>query len=251
MHPFSLTDDVALVTGSSQGIGFAIAQAMRDAGAQVIYHGTRPRPKEIPPDSVYLSGDLRESYAPTEVIHAAFKRVPNINLLICNAGSFYDVPFLEMNRARWRHTLQLNLTANYFLIQEFAKRLVEDKRPGAVVIVSSTSGIRPEHDATAYDITKGALITMTKSIAQALADHHIRVNCVAPGLIQTTLASTRLAAKPECAKLYEKRIPQGRVGMPEDCAGAVVFLCSKAASYITGEIIPIDGGMTVGQIGKM
>jgi NAD(P)-dependent dehydrogenase (short-subunit alcohol dehydrogenase family) len=251
MKPFSLKNSAALVTGSSKGIGFAIAQGLGEAGADVVYHGTCPRSGEIPPESPYITGDLRGGTAPYDLIRAAMIRLPHLNLLVCNAGSFFDVPFLEMTPPRWKHTMQLNLTANYFLIQEFAKRLIQEERGGSVVIISGTTGTHPEPDSSAYDISKAGLVMMTKTLAVALADHGIRVNGVAPGAIKTQLTSERMRMRPQLPDQYDNRILLGRLGNPEDIAGAVVFLCSPAAQYITGEIITVDGGMTLSQVGKV
>ncbi|MEO7299260.1 MAG: SDR family oxidoreductase [Verrucomicrobiota bacterium] len=251
MKTLSLEGKAALVTGSSKGIGLAIGLGLREAGAKVIFHGTTPRSPEIPTDSAYLTANLFETSAPLDLVRAAFDAEAELNLLICNAGSFFDVPFLQMTRELWDKTIQLNVTATYFLVQEFAKQLVEKKRGGAVVIVSSTNGFFAETDSTAYDTSKGALVMLTKSLALSLADHDIRVNGLAPGLIRTPLTARWLDVQEKLKAHYEKKILLGRVGVPEDCAGAAVFLCSPAANYITGHILTVDGGLTTGQIGKI
>ena len=249
MNPFSLTDRAALVTGSSQGIGFAIAMGLRDAGARVVYHGL---PDRMETDAPYVSADLLQPDGPAQLIAAAFAAEPRLDTLIGNAGSFFDVPFLEMTRELWAKTIQLNVTATYFLAQEFAKRLVAEKRGGGIVITTSTNGFQAEADSTAYDTSKGALVMLIRTLAVSLAPHGIRVNGIAPGLIRTPLNTAWMESRSSgLAHHYEKKILLGRIGEPEDCAGAVIFLCSPAASYLTGEIITIDGGLTVAQVGKM
>ncbi len=251
MNTFSLKNKSALVTGSSKGIGLAIGLGLREAGAKVIFHGTSKRATEIPAECNYVTMDLLKADAAKKLFRAAVKLQPKLDLLVCNAGSFFDVPFLEMKEELWEKTMQLNVKSSYFLIQEFAKHLVAQKMKGAVVIVSSTNGTQAETDSTAYDTSKGALVMMTKSLALSLADHGIRVNGLAPGLIRTPLTERWIDVRADMKAHYEKKILLGEIGLAKDCAGAAVFLCSEAASYITGHILIVDGGLTVGQIGKL
>ncbi len=251
MNPFSLASSIALVTGSTKGIGHAIALGLGTAGATVIFHGTK-RSEPLPPGSRFIPADLGAPEAPAALVADAFAAEPGLNLLVCNAGSFFDVPFLEMGADRWDRTMSLNVRATYFLAQAFARELIARQRPGAMVIVSSTNGFQSEDDSTAYDTSKGALVMMTRSLAQSLASHCIRVNGLAPGLIHTPLTDSWLGGKkPETRRHYEKKILLGRIGEPVDCAGTAVFLLSPAAAYITGQVLVVDGGLTVGQIGRM
>ncbi len=243
-----LSSRAALVTGSSSGIGLAIAQALQDAGAQVIYHSHEPRPKEWPPERDFLQADLIPADAPARLVEAAFDRQPRLDLLVSNAGSFFDVPFLDMTPELWEKTIALNLRAMYFLVQAFARRLVREKRGGSVVVMASTNGLQAEMDSTAYDISKGGVVMLTRTLALSLAQYGIRVNAIAPGLIQTPLSRAWMASRPGVEEHYNKSIPLKRIGVPEDCAGAVVFLVSEAASYITGQVLAIDGGLTSQQI---
>ena len=253
MKAFSLDGHAALVTGSSQGLGLAMAQGMREAGARVVFHGLQAeRTSDVPADAAYVSADLLDPDAPEQLVARAFEHEPEIDTLICNAGSFFDTAPLEMTRERWDRTFQLNISASFFVAQAFAKRLVAAKRPGSIVIISSTNGFQGEADSVAYDSSKGALVMMTRSLAVSLADHGIRVNGIAPGLIRTPLTAQWMEPRANDLLVhYEKKILLRRVGKPEDIAGAAVFLSSPAASYITGEIIVIDGGLTVCQIGRL
>jgi NAD(P)-dependent dehydrogenase (short-subunit alcohol dehydrogenase family) len=239
----TLDNHSALVTGSTSGLGAAMAAALEESGARVLRHGLG--------EAGTLKHDLREDEAPEKLIAAAFELDEDLNILVCNAGGFFDTPFLEMDRERFDQTLQLNLRQAYFLIQEFSKRLIACGKPGVVVVVSSTNGFHPEEDSTAYDISKGALVMMTRTLALSLAPHSIRVNGIAPGLIRTGLTSKWMDAKPEVVQHYERKIALGRIGHPEDCAGVCVFLCSEAARYIVGQTLIVDGGLTLGQIGRM
>jgi NAD(P)-dependent dehydrogenase (short-subunit alcohol dehydrogenase family) len=245
MKPFDLSGHQALVTGSTRGIGRALALGLEQAGAEVLLHGL-PEAADSCPET--LLEDLAAPGAPEHLLGKALEARPNLDLLVCNAGGFFDVPFSEMDRARWQKTMSLHLEAPYFLIQSFARSLGARKRSGAVVIVGSTNGFLAEADSTAYDTSKGALVMMTRTLAVALAPQGIRVNSIAPGLIRSPLTSGWMDREPKKVAHYEKKILAGRVGVPEDCAGACVFLCSRAASYVTGQTLVVDGGLTITQI---
>lgn len=251
MKTFSLAGSAALVTGSSKGIGLAIGQGLHEAGAGVVFHGTTARPATLPAGSGYVTRNLLDETAPTAVLADALAAQPGLDLLVCNAGSFFDTPFLEMTPALWEKTMALNVRAAYFLVQAFARELIARQRPGAVVVVSSTNGFQSEEDSTAYDTSKGALVMMSRTLAQALAPHRIRVNGLAPGLIRTPLTAPWIDAQHDKRAHYCKKILLGRIGEPEDCAGTAAFLLSPAAAYITGQVLTVDGGLTTGQIGKM
>ncbi|MDB6167609.1 MAG: short-chain dehydrogenase [Verrucomicrobia bacterium] len=251
MKAFSLAPSAALVTGSSKGIGLAVARALHVAGAEVVFHGNTSRPPDLPGNCAYVKGDLLAAGTPATLIADALRAKPALDLLVCNAGSFFDKDFLQMGPDEWDRTMNLNVRAVYFIVQAFARELVARQRPGAVVIVSSTNGFQSEDESTAYDTSKGALVMMTRTLAQALAPHRIRVNGMAPGLIRTPLTAPWIDSQPEKRRHYEKKILQARIGEPEDCAGPTAFLLSPAAAYITGQVLVVDGGLTVGQIGRM
>lgn len=220
-----------------------MASALEAAGARVLRHGLD--------DSGDLQHDLSLDSAPEQLMADASEREADVNLLVCNAGGFFDKPFLEMDRGQFDRTVQLNLRQAYFLVQAFSRRLVARKRNGAVVVVSSTNGFHPEEDSSAYDISKGALVMMTRTLALTLAPHGIRVNGIAPGLIRTGLTCGWMDDRPALVRHYERKIVIGRIGNPEDCAGVCVFLCSEAARYIVGQTLVVDGGLTLGQVGRM
>lgn len=248
MKAFSLEHRRALVTGSSQGIGAAIADGLAEAGAEVVRHGREVRPAELPAEVRYLCEDLLDPEAPARLIEAAGP----LDLLICNAGSFFDLPVLEMTRERWQRTFQLNVEASFFLVQAFARACAAAGRGGSIVLTASTNGFQAEADSCAYDASKGALVMLVRTLAVSLAPLGIRVNGIAPGLIRTPLTSQWLEPRAhDLVKHYEQKILLGAVGRPSDCAGAVIYLCSEAARYVTGEILVIDGGLTVGQIGRL
>ena len=251
MKAFSLEGRSALVTGSSQGIGLAIAEGLLEAGAHVVLHGLQERPAGLLEGCAYVACDLCQPSASAALVAEAVAAEPDLDTLVCNAGGFFDQPFLEMSETQWDRTMHLNLRATFFVAQAFARHRVAQGGGGSVVIVSSTNGFQAEADSVAYDTSKGGLVMMTRSLAVALAPHGIRVNGIAPGLIRTPLTASWLNRPGSLAvEPYEKKILLGHVGEPSDCAGAAAFLCSPAARYITGEIIVVDGGLTTGQIGR-
>lgn len=249
MKQFDLTGRTALVTGSTRGIGRGIADALLECNAQVLFHGRTP-PPDLPENSILLRADLAQKDAPQELIDAAFEAAPELDTLVCNAGSFFDGPFLEMDQERYDKTLDLNVRSPYFLALAFARKLVEQKRSGTIIFVGSTNGFQAELNSTAYDVSKGALVMMTKSLALSLAPHDIRVNCLAPGLIRTPLTSW-IDDDKEKREHYEKNIPLSRIGDLDDCGGATAFLASEAAKYITGHVLVVDGGITLSQLNEM
>jgi NAD(P)-dependent dehydrogenase (short-subunit alcohol dehydrogenase family) len=251
MKPFSLAGSAALVTGSSKGIGLAIARGLHAAGAEVVFHGNTSQPPGLPANCASVTGDLLAPGTGAQLVADAFRAKPALDLLVCNAGSFFDRDFLQMGLVEWDRTMNLNVRAAYFIVQAFARELVARQRPGAVVIVSSTNGFQSEEESTAYDTSKGALVMMTRTLAHALAPHRIRVNGMAPGLIRTPLTAPWIDTQAEKRRHYEKKILQARIGEPDDCAGPTTFLLSPAAAYMTGQVLVVDGGLTVGQIGRM
>ncbi|GAB5561070.1 MAG: SDR family oxidoreductase [Synoicihabitans sp.] len=251
MKTLSLAHNTALVTGSSQGLGLGIGMGLIESGADVVFHGHDDRPDTLPDEATYLQTDLLGNDAPAQLIADTFAAQPELNLLVCNAGSIFDIPFLEMDLERWDRTQNLNVRATYFLVQAFARSMVERERIGAIVITSSINGTQAEIDSSAYDTSKGALIMMTRTLAQALAGHNIRVNGIAPGMMRTPLTERSLIGDPAGAELYAKRTLLNRLGTPEDCAGAVSFLLSPAAGYITGQVLAVDGGMGISQLGNI
>ena len=248
----------ALVTGSTQGVGRAIAEAFAQAGADVVVHGRDASEdwqsvvescQSHGVQAEFIALDLLaapvEEIAP-KLFELALDKLPAIDTLVNNAGTFRDKPFLEMDLATYRHTMQLNVDTPYFLTQCFARHWVERKVAGRVLMTGSINGQLAEPDHTCYDSSKGAVATMIKSLCVSLAPHGIRVNGMAPGLVSTPLTSI-IEEDPDFKRWMCYHTPNGEVPGPEVCGDAAVFLVSDAARHVHGQMLLVDGGMSIWQ----
>jgi NAD(P)-dependent dehydrogenase (short-subunit alcohol dehydrogenase family) len=251
-----LKGHAALVTGSTSGVGLAIAQAFVQAGADIVLHGlesdfVRAQEARIDPRARvkgFLGVDL--STGDEKRIDALFEKtielVPNCDILVNNAGAFFDVPFEEMTFERFEKTMRLNVQAGYFLTQRFARHWIANNIRGRVLFTGSINGRLAEPGSTAYDTSKGAVEMMVKTLAVALAPKGIRVNGVAPGLVRTE-ATKWLDSRPEKARWMELHTPNGKIPNADVCGPAAVYLCSDAAEHVTGQMLMVDGGMSAWQ----
>ena len=255
--PFDLSGHRALITGGTQGVGGSIAKALAKAGADVLLVGlvddalaqqTLAECRRTGVKAELLLANLAQppaNYLP-DLLRSADEQLPDIDLLINNAGTYIDTPFLEMDFERYQATMHLNVTAGYFLTQAFAQRWMENKMHGRVLFTGSINGLLSEPDHTAYDTSKGAVAAMVRSLCVTLAPMKIRVNAMAPGLVRTPLTGVL----DEDAKLnswMQLHTPNGQVPGPDVCGGAAVFLLSDAAEHVHGQTLLVDGGMSVWQ----
>ncbi len=248
MLSIDLTGKKALITGSTRGIGRAIAEYLASAGASVVITGRdRAKAQEIAKElsdkySVPTFGTSINLEDPNSVRASCEEiqsNVGDIDILVNNAGITKDKLFLRMSLEDWEEVLKVNLTGTFLITSFFVKGMVK-KRWGRIINVSSVVGFTGNVGQVNYSTTKAGLVGFTKSLAKELASRNITVNAVAPGFIETDMTSLL----PEDLKQeYLKGIPLGRFGKPEDVAGAVLFLCSPFADYITGEVIHVNGGM--------
>lgn len=255
---FRLDGHVALVTGSTQGVGAAIALCLARAGAGVILHGLREDQAaretmercraeggmvhQITSD---LSGPTPEAVA--QVMEAVDRTGRSVTLLVNNAGTFREPPFLEMEYRDYQHTMRLNVDAGFFLTQAIARRWVAGGIRGRVLFTGSINGLLAEADHAAYDTSKGAVASMVRTLCVALAPRGIRVNGVAPGLVRTPLTDQILSVDHDAMRWMQLHTPNGQVPAAEVVGPAAVFLMSDEAEHVQGQMLLVDGGMSVWQ----
>lgn len=237
---------IALVTGAAQGLGLAIAQKLRDEGAEVICLDRKAAPAgEAGIHSLIADlGGLTAARA-EDLLEQATRLCGSPDILVNNAGIITMAPFLEFAADAFDQMLDINLRAPLLLSQAAARRMVAGKKGGAIVNLSSVTAELAAPGAAGYCASKGALRQLTRVMALELIDHGIRVNAVGPGTIRTEMAERILLSDPERHRMALSRIPAGRMGEPSEIADAVSYLASDAASYIVGQTIYVDGGRLV------
>jgi gluconate 5-dehydrogenase len=248
MQPdFSLTGRLALVTGSSRGIGWAIAQGLAGAGARVILHGRdEKRLKASAARLPGLAGALAFDVSDTTATKAAFETIASdhgrLDILVNNAGVIPRKPLLETTDEDWADVIDSNLSA-YFRLSREAARLMVPARSGRIIMISSIMGLVGRPTIPGYVTAKAGLHGMVRALSAELAPHGVTVNAIAPGFIPTD-ATEALHKDPKFNEWISTRAPMGRWGDPSELAGPTVFLASSAASYVTGHVLVVDGGLT-------
>ena len=244
----SVEGRVALISGGSRGIGAAAVRLFVAAGAKVVFTYEKAQAaaeklvKECGGDRCFaVQCELSSVESGSKAVQAALDRFGKLDILVANHGIWPedDNPVDEMAAEHWRKTLAINVDAVFGLVKFAVPEL--KKKGGHIVLVSSTSGQRGEAYHIDYSASKGAIISMTKTLSSELLKHNIRVNCVAPGWVETEMSAGTLA-KPEAGAQIRATIPMGRVGKPEEIAGPILFLCTEHAGFISGEIFNVNGG---------
>jgi glucose 1-dehydrogenase len=235
---------VALVTGAAQGIGLAAARSLVEGGARVVGADVNPRTAEILPTvgGKGMIADIGTQESVQGLLDAVIAAEGKIDILVNNAGVTSPADFLDYSFVEFERVMRINVLGAFMLSQRVARLLVARGSPGAIVNVSSINGEVAIPKQTAYVVSKGALNQLTKVMAVSLAEHGIRVNAVAPGTIATEMSRSRILATEDSRRRMMLRTPLGRAGEVDEVASVIAFLASDEASYITGEIINIDGG---------
>ena len=249
----SLEGKAVLVTGGSRGIGAATVRMFRQAGARVVfsYEKAQERAESLaaelggPGVCEAVQQDLRTPEDGRALVAAAVGAFGRLDCLIVNHGIWpsHDQPIATMPDAQWRNTLAVNLDSVFGLVQAGAEQMLQQSGPvrGHIVLIASTAAQRGEAFHADYAASKGALVSITKSLSSELAAQGIYVNCVAPGWVETEMSAVALN-DPETSKKLKELIPLGRAGHVNEIAGPVVFLCTPLAGFVSGEIFNVNGG---------
>jgi NAD(P)-dependent dehydrogenase (short-subunit alcohol dehydrogenase family) len=240
-----------VVTGAAQGIGAGLVRAFLAEGAGVVAFDKQSKVEEVAGERCApFVGDQSVHDDCRRAVALCVERFGAIDVMCAHAGIAEPMSLLEMTDEHWRRHLAVNVDGTMYLVQEAARAMVAAGRPGAIVCTSSINAWFVEETHSVYNVTKAAVWTFVRSAAMDLARHGIRVNGVAPGVVDTPIAEL-VVHNPELASEYLKTIPLGRFGQPEDVANVVLFLASDDASYVTGQNIVVDGGQTLGIPGDL
>jgi glucose 1-dehydrogenase len=236
----------ALVTGSSRGIGLAVAEAFFRNGARVVLSAESEPPPIVP--GHYIRADLTRDGEPERLVGEAWDLLGGLDVLVNNVGTFREPPLLNVNRADFDFVFGLNVWAGLAASREFARRGIAAGQGGRIIFTTSLNGTRSEPAHTLYDASKGAVNALTRQLAIELAPHGFTTVAIAPGLVETPLTDMGLRSDPAARRAVEEQIPIRRIATVDDLAMWYVFLASDAASYATGTIVNVDGGLDAQQL---
>ena len=249
LEKFRLDGKAALVTGGSRGLGLEAALALKEAGARVAVVARRASffeeaRKALGEDALYLEGDVRDEARLEAIAEEVEERLGPLTVLVNAAGVSWGAPSLEMPVEKVREVLEVNLVGA-FLASRVAARRMKERGYGKIIHIASVAGLKGEYpevlDAVGYSASKGGLIALTRDLAVKWGRWGIRVNALAPGFFPTRMTEKVL---PRAEAFLKATLPLGRPGAPGELGGAVLFLASPASAYVTGAVLPVDGGAT-------
>jgi len=254
MNLFSLAGKVAIVTGSSRGIGKAIAERLAEHGAKVAISSRKLEPCQKVADAlnakhgagtaIAVAANISSKEALQTLVDQTVQQLGPVDVLVCNAASNpYYGPMAGISDEQFRKVLDNNIVSNHWLINMVAPGMIQ-RRDGSIVIVSSIGGLRGSPIIGAYCISKAADMQLARNLAVEFGQHNVRVNCIAPGLIKTDFAKA-LWDDPKLLEARNAETPLRRIGDPDEIAGAAVYLAAPASAFMTGQTLVVDGGVTI------
>jgi NAD(P)-dependent dehydrogenase (short-subunit alcohol dehydrogenase family) len=244
----------ALVTGASAGLGAHFARVLAEAGAQVTLAARRTDALAAGVDAIRSAGgvahavplDVTYAQSVAEAVEAACRAMGGLDILVNNAGIAHTSGVLDITEAEWDGVLDTNLKGAFLVAQAAARRMRDAGTGGAIVNIASILGERVAGGVAAYAASKAGLIQLTRAMALELARHRIRVNALCPGYVETDINRGFFASP--AGEAMVRRIPQRRIGSPDDLTGPLILLCSDAGAHITGVALPVDGGHLVSSL---
>jgi gluconate 5-dehydrogenase len=247
---FRLDGQLALVTGGGTGLGFGICQALTEAGARIVMTGRREEVlkdacKKLGDAASYLLHDVTELSTTPALIQRIEDRFGPLDILVNNAGNHLKKPAVETSDADLASILQTHLFGSFALSRECGRRMIARKR-GSIIMIASMSALFGIPQVSAYSAAKSALSGLTRALAVEFSPHGVRVNAIAPGWFDTSLSRKAFEGDPSRRKKILGRTPMGRLGDVIDVGYAAVYLSSSTARFITGVLLPIDGGVSIG-----
>lgn len=253
MDFFSLKGKVAVVTGGGRGLGRGMALALAAAGADVVVvsrsldqvEAVREELERLGSRALAYAADVADLDAAGAAVEAVLAAYGRIDILVNAAGIQVRRPILEFTPADWERVIGVNLRAAFFLSQRVARHMIERGQGGKIIHVASLTSFIGIPGTGIYAASKSGIVGITRAMAVEWAPYGIRVNAIAPGYYRTEMTEP-LFRDPDRSRWVLSRIPVGRSGVPEDLAGTVVFLASPASDYVTGQVIPVDGGWLAG-----
>jgi NAD(P)-dependent dehydrogenase (short-subunit alcohol dehydrogenase family) len=245
---FDLTGKTAIITGASSGLGKHFAKTLSAAGANLVICARRVQnleklKNEINTEVLVLPIDVTSEESVLNFFSEVRNSIGSADILINNAGTSDPKRFKDLDEESWNYVLETNLNGAYRVAKTFTDLLLEQKKPGSVINIASILGLRVGLNLTSYAAAKAGLVQLTKSMALELARSGIRVNAIAPGYILTEINNDFF--KTEEGQSYIKSIPMNRLGLESELDGVLLLLASEASSFMTGSIIPVDGGHLV------
>lgn len=247
---FRLDGALALVTGGGTGLGFGICEAMLEAGARVVITGRREETlreacKQLGDQASCIRHDIQDLASIPPVVERIEREIGPLDILVNNAGNHLKKPAVETSDAELANVMQTHFFGSYAMAREVGRRMIQRRR-GSIIMICSMTSLFGIPLVSAYSSAKSALLGLTRALAVEYSPHGVRVNAIAPGFFNTELNRRAYEGDPARLQKILSRTPLGRLGEESDVGYAAVYLCSPAAKFVTGVILPVDGGNSIG-----